>query len=1419
MGVVDRWVVSLHDGPLYASALATGFLIDERHVLTCAHVACPQGGPREDLWVGFPGARESMGPRDLPRVRVRSVVVPEGWPRAALRNVAALVLEEAMPQEMVAPISLPVPEIMAKRRWWAGGFPDGELGVSREGTVGDHLYRGWGRLDVSASFAEEGGWSAYHGAGLWSPDHQAVVGMVMPGSGDECCWLTLRQIGSVLPDLEIGRLAARSANSVSVGSAYAVYSPYRTDSASSASAADSAEPVDAGTSAASGWSRQHDAEELAGQPIAGSDPNSGALGGALFRGRRAALKEIVSWITARRTAPGVLVVTGSPGSGKSAVLRRIVASADARIAAHLPRKDAALRAPAGSISCVVRARGKTAVEVAEEIARAAFVPIPKQAGDLVQALRVQFGTQSGPRFTVVLDALDEAASPADARLIVSRILVPLAELSVSVSVRVVAGTRRHDAAGDLLGLFGTAASIVDLDAPRYFARDDLATHVEGLLKSPEDERFGGAYVRAQRAVASRIAECAEGNFLVAELVAETHGMYDLPISDPSELSFPSSVEAALDAYLTPLPDVGGGTTAGQALTALAFAEPPGVGVRLWRTAIAALYNTAPGEAELQAFTRSVAANRLLATSIAQGSRAHEFSHQALVDALRAARAQVAPAEEDERRLTRALLADGRAWGWASAPPYTLRSLARHAARGGVIDEVLAEQDLRLYADLRTLIPAADTAVTTRGRERARVLRRTTRALDAAPETRAAMFSVTEAGKGLGGGSESLAPEPVHAPYRAVWASTDPRVEAILLAGHGAARPTALCAADVDGRTLLAGGGHSNAVPVWDAATGEHMRTLRGHPASTLEMCTVAVGDRVLLAGGGMHGNVRVWDLADGAHLHTLRGHVGWVDALCAVPVGGEGDSGYTLLASGGQYSAIRLWDVEKGKQVRVIQAHVPQVSALCAVRVGDSTLLACGGRDGTVRLLDLQKGKPVHEFKEKIGWVSTLCVVRAGDRTLLAAGGHDSTVILWDPETGLRTHVMLQAHGGEVVSALCAVRSSGETTLLASGGRDGTTRLWDPVSGQNVRTLTGQSGPVHAACAVRVGDRDVLATTGNETMIRLWDLADETENEAEAPSRVRTVDFRTRAVSALCEMQVGTRNLLAVGGTGGALELLDPADGERAYSLERRHGDDVDNDSDVTALCAVQVGRRTLLAIGGGSAGVVLWNPTRKRLVRSLPSESTPIRSLCAVPMPGGETLLAGSGYHAVWLWNPVDGGRTRFYEPAFVSIDAVCALQLDGRTVVAGGDGKGLVRVWDAVDGTKTTDLQGDPRGISALCAVPVGDRVLLAGGGNGDGVVRLWDLATGKSTRTSTPHLAGILALSAVRVGGRSLLASGGRDGLVRLWDLAHGPRLWLEIPVPQPVLSIAGSGDLLNVGLRTGVLALEITPHDRAASVPVL
>ena len=91
-----------------------------------------------------------------------------------------------------------------------------------------------------------------------------------------------------------------------------------------------------------------------------------------FRGRTTALTRIVSWLDRPRPDRRVLVVTGSPGVGKSAVLGRIVTTADSTaFRASLPPGDTGVLASLGSVSCAVHAKGKTALEVAEEIARAA----------------------------------------------------------------------------------------------------------------------------------------------------------------------------------------------------------------------------------------------------------------------------------------------------------------------------------------------------------------------------------------------------------------------------------------------------------------------------------------------------------------------------------------------------------------------------------------------------------------------------------------------------------------------------------------------------------------------------------------------------------------------------------------------------------------------------------------------------------------------------------------------------------------------------------------------------------------------------------------------------------------------------------------------------------------------------------------
>jgi hypothetical protein len=124
----------------------------------------------------------------------------------------------------------------------------------------------------------------------------------------------------------------------------------------------------------------------------------------------AALKEITTWLDRPVVDRRVLVVSGFPGVGKSAVLGRIVTTSDTAIRARLPENDEGVRASLGSVACAVHARAKTAMEVATEIARAASARLPEELGDLTEVVQEALEGRGGQRFNVIIDALDEAAN-------------------------------------------------------------------------------------------------------------------------------------------------------------------------------------------------------------------------------------------------------------------------------------------------------------------------------------------------------------------------------------------------------------------------------------------------------------------------------------------------------------------------------------------------------------------------------------------------------------------------------------------------------------------------------------------------------------------------------------------------------------------------------------------------------------------------------------------------------------------------------------------------------------------------------------------------------------------------------------------------------------------------------------------------
>ena len=827
--VAALWVAAIHRSEDDFAPLGTAVVIDERRVLTSAHVVRDSTGVRDPLWVAFPMCEDPTAGR-----RVGIAVRLAEYPMA---DLAVVELAEPVPEGVEAAVlRCPRPVDLTEREWWAFGFAGQDpRGNEADGVVGASLGYGWVRLDSQSRYHVEPGFS---GGGLWCPDYGAVVGVVGQANdrGDGRA-ITLHQADGYLPAEKI-----RVLTSWTVASA------------------------DELAKAAWGWSLGADREadrhwRPRARGVAGA-----AERGHRFRGRRRVLTEILAWLDRPVSDRRVLVVTGSPGVGKSAVLGRVVTTADAEGRRLLPGEDDAPLAPVGSVACAVHAKGKTALEVAMEIARAASAPIPERVEDLPAALREVLAECCDARFTVVIDALDEASDPRQARQIVTGLALPIAATCADVGAQVLVGTRRRDDAGDLLRVFGPASSTIDLDQGCYFALEDLAAYAHATLQLRGDERPANPYQRDAVAapIARRIAELAGQNFLVAGLVARTHGLYDHQPVAVEAVAFTPSVEAALAEFLDRLAPVAG-VPAPTMLTALAFAEAPGFTVELWQLAIRALSTTEVPVNGLAEFVAGSAANFLVESTTTAATarkpvRSFRLFHQALADALITEHNPPVSAGNEEAALTTAFLARGASVGWADAPDYLFRSLPGHAVRAGLVDNLLADIDYLLHADLRRLVPAAAHARTAAGQERARLLRLSGRAVTAGPAERLALFSLTEA---IDGTDHAFRSHPAPSPYRATWARMRPRVERAVLEGHTGA-VWAVCPVRVEGRELLASASTDGMVRLWDPVSGTVERVLKGHTGTVWAVCPVHVEGRELLASAGYDRTVRLWHPATGA---------------------------------------------------------------------------------------------------------------------------------------------------------------------------------------------------------------------------------------------------------------------------------------------------------------------------------------------------------------------------------------------------------------------------------------------------------------------------------------------------------------------------------------------------------------------------
>jgi WD40 repeat protein len=382
-----------------------------------------------------------------------------------------------------------------------------------------------------------------------------------------------------------------------------------------------------------------------------------------------------AWLQAETSDGRARVVTGAPGSGKSAVLGQVVLSRG-ELAIPLAR---------------VHARGQQT----EEVARA----IGSQLGYTTLGpdhLIAELTARAAP-VAVVLDSLDEAANAAG----LEREL--LRGLAACPQVRLIVGVRSRPGKPPLSG----ARVELDLDSPEFFDAADVEGYAFALLTASDPVKAAYAPESAHapaRQVARLIAERARKSFLYARLASRgLAAAAPVNTTEPNwkdTLNLADGIEAMFGADLDRF-DPETRRRFIDLLVPLAYARRRGLPQKhIWATVASRIANKRHTNADIRELKER--AGFYLIQDTEDGETVYRLFHQSFADYLKNLTAD----DEVEAQFAAALedLVE-EAGGWREVrEPYLLAAFPSHAAAAGKLGTALEDVAFLMAAAPSGLLP-------------------------------------------------------------------------------------------------------------------------------------------------------------------------------------------------------------------------------------------------------------------------------------------------------------------------------------------------------------------------------------------------------------------------------------------------------------------------------------------------------------------------------------------------------------------------------------------------------------------------------------------------------------------------------------------------------------------------------------------